>query len=258
MHCMSLSPRIFRWCTTHLFVAACCMYAGATHAQESSYVSDTWRFQVTPYVWMTGLQGDIRPTSNLPTAHVSQSFSDVLSDLDAAAFLNGTARKGRYVMQVDTSYAALSDSASLPVGLSARAKVKQRSLTLLGGYNWQLSPRDSLDAMAGARWWNIRATVQVQPVLQVQTQESFVDPIIAIRWHHQLNPSWSTLVYADVGGLGVGSEFTWQVLAVANYQIRDNIYLSAGYRQLNVDYRNGGRRLDFGMGGPVLGATFRF
>lgn len=56
----------------------------------------------------------------------------------------------------------------------------------------------------------------------------------------------------------MGSEFTWQLLAVVNYQLRDNIYVSAGYRQLSVDYRSNGRRLDFGMGGPVLGATFRF
>ena len=56
----------------------------------------------------------------------------------------------------------------------------------------------------------------------------------------------------------VGAEFTWQLLAVVNYQLRDNIYVSAGYRQLSVDYRSNGRSLDFGMGGPVLGATFRF
>lgn len=56
----------------------------------------------------------------------------------------------------------------------------------------------------------------------------------------------------------MGSEFTWQLQAVVNYQLRDNIYVSAGYRQLSVGYRSNGRRLDFGMGGPVLGATFRF
>lgn len=220
--------------------------------------TEGWRFQLTPYVWMTGLKGDIRVARNAPTAHVSQSFTDVLNDLDAAAFLNGTARKGRYVLQLDASYASLSDQASLPMGLKAHTKIQQSALTLTGGRNWQLSPADSLDVLAGVRWWNIRASVQLQPLLHTQTRESFVDPIVALRWRHQFTPRWSTLVYADLGGLGVGSDFTWQLLAVANYQLRDNVFLSAGYRQLNVDYRSGGRRLDFGMGGPVLGATFRF
>ncbi len=131
-------------------------------------------------------------------------------------------------------------------------------MTLLGGYNWQLSPRDSLDAMAGMRWWNIRANVQIQPVLQAQVHESFADPIFAARWRHQWNQRWSTLLYTDAGGFGVGSEFTWQILAALNYQFRDNIFLTAGYRHMNVKYRGDGTRLDVGMGGPVLGATFRF
>lgn len=257
---MTLSSTLARRAMKHPWVVAAAaglLSAGVAQAQAPQS-ADAWRFQITPYVWMTGLQGDIRPTHNAPTAHVSQSFSDVLSNLDTAAFLSGTARQGRYVLQADTSYAAVSDAASLPMGLQARAKVKQSALTLSGGYNWVLSPQDSLDALVGVRWWNIRATVQVQPLLQVRARESFADPIVALRWHHQLNPRWFTLAYADVGGFGVGSDFTWQLLAVLNYQIRDDIYLSAGYRQLNVDYRNGGQRLDFSMGGPILGATFRF
>ncbi|WP_262983254.1 hypothetical protein [Paracoccus mutanolyticus] len=43
-----------------------------------------------------------------------------------------------------------------------------------------------------------------------------------------------------------------------NYQVTDQLYVSAGYRQLNVDYRDGGTRLDVTMAGPILGATWRF
>lgn len=255
---MSLTTPSARRCMTRLLASTCWLPLGLAHAQDPLALGETWRFQVTPYVWMTGLQADIRAAHSLPTAHVSQSFSDVLGNLDAAAFVNGTARKGRYVMQLDMSYAALSDTASLPLGLKARAKVKQNSLTLAGGYNWQLSPRDSVDAMLGVRRWGVKAAVNVPNMLQTQIKESFIDPIAAIRWRHQMGTNWSTLVYADAGGLGAGSELTWQLLAVVNYQIRNNIYLSGGYRHLYVDYRNSGRRLEFGMGGPVLGATFRF
>lgn len=233
--------------------------ASSVYAQDAAPQGDvTWHFQLTPYVWMTGLKADIRASNHLPTAHVSQSFSDVLSDLDAAFFLSGTARKGRYVLHGDLTYASVSDSATLPIGLKGSAKVTQRSTTVLGGYNWELSPTDSLDAMAGVRWWNIRANVQVQPLLQAQMQESFADPIVAARWRHQLDQRWSTLLYTDVGGFGVGSQFTWQVLAAVNYQLRDNLFLTAGYRYMSFKYREGARRLDVGMGGPVLGATLRF
>lgn len=69
---------------------------------------------------------------------------------------------------------------------------------------------------------------------------------------------WSTLPYRDVGGFGAGSEFTWQLLTVVNDQVRDHLFLSAGCRQLNVDYRHHVQRLNLRMSGPVLGATLRF
>lgn len=242
-----------------LSTAALLLPLGSAIAQEPDPVgADTWRFQITPYVWMTGLQGDIRPSAGLPTVHISQPFSDVIKHLDAAAFLSGTARKGRYVLHGDTTYASVSDSATLPGNLKGRAKVTQQSMTLLGGYNWDISPIDSLDLMAGVRWWNLHANVQVQPIVQAQINRSFADPIAAVRWRRQWNPDWSTLLYADAGGLGVGSQSTWQVVAVANYQLRSNVFLSAGFRHISVDYRNAGTRLNVGMGGPLLGATFRF
>ncbi|MBF6629982.1 MAG: hypothetical protein ITG01_02365 [Comamonas sp.] len=42
------------------------------------------------------------------------------------------ARRGRYVLQADASYASFSSTTSLPLGLQARAKIRQSSLTLIG------------------------------------------------------------------------------------------------------------------------------
>jgi hypothetical protein len=74
----------------------------------------------------------------------------------------------------------------------------------------------------------------------------------------ELAPRWSMLLYGDVGGFGVGSEHTSQFVGTVNYQMRDNFYVSGGYRVLNVDYRSGGTRIDATMRGPLVGATWRF
>lgn len=42
--------------------------------------------------------------------------------------------------------------------------------------------------LEGVRLWSIRATVQVQSLLQVQTKDTFADPIVAVRWRHQVPP----------------------------------------------------------------------
>jgi hypothetical protein len=227
------------------------------HAQTDAD-NEHWRFQVTPYLWMMGLKGNLQLSPSLPKAHVSQSFSDVLGDLDAALFFSGTARRGRLVVQADASYAALSRQANVTYGLQAHTKIQQTSLTVTGGTQWQLSPQDSVDAMAGARGWHLRSSLHVPTLLSAHVNRSFIDPIVALRWRHAWSDRWSSLLYADAGGWGVGSKFTWQLMGTINYQWKDAIYLSAGYRQLNVDYRHSHQRLDLRMGGPIVGVTFRF
>ncbi len=112
--------------------------------------------------------------------------------------------------------------------------------------------------MAGLRYWNIQAAVNVPPHASARSPSSFVDPVVAVRWRQTLAPRWSSLVYADLGGFGVGSRSTWQWLALANYRASDNLHLSMGYRHLRVDYGERGRRLDVALSGPMLGATWQF
>ena len=61
-----------------------------------------------------------------------------------------------------------------------------------------------------------------------------------------------------MGGFGVGSRATWQLLGTVNYRLADQLTLSAGYRKLSVDYRSGGTRFDMRLGGPIIGATLEF
>lgn len=230
----------------------------AQSAETSEELASGWRFQATPYVWMTGLQGHVRPLRAAPRVHVDKSFSDVLDNLDAAFFLHATARKDRWLVHGDMTYASTSDRVSLPLGLSAGAQVKQTSLSLLGGATWWSTPQTTVDAMAGVRWWRIQAQVQVPPLLQAASRTTFADPVLALRWRQDWAPRWSTVVYGDVGGFGVGAHATWQALVTLNYQITPQAYVSLGYRHLSVDYRKDGKSLDFSMAGPMLGATWRF
>lgn len=236
--------------------SAVCIFHGEGIAQ--SLPNDAWHFQLTPYVWLTGLDGRIQPFRGAPTAHVDKSFNDILDNLDAGFFLSGTARRGRWVLHGDFSHASASESAALPLGLSAKAKARQTSMTLAGGYNWALSQQSSLDVLGGVRFWDIDADVRVPGLASAQSKTSFLDPVIAMRWRYGFTPQWSSLVYVDAGGFGVGSDSTWQVLGTLNYQWRDNIYFSLGYRHLGVNYRSNGKRLDFSQSGPLFGATFQF
>ena len=222
-------------------------------------MAQDWSGQITPYVWGAGLGGDVTPFAGAPTLSFDKSLSEVLEDTDGAFFLSGFARRDRLVLMGDLSWSASSKAGVLPPGVPAEGKVTQRSLTLLAGWRVVSNDRMTLDALAGARAWRVESRIRLAGgALSAAPGKDFIDPILALRANVALAPQWSALLYADVGGFGAGSEHTSQFLATVNYQVTDQLYVSAGYRQLNVDYRDGGTRLDVTMAGPILGATWRF
>ncbi|NLY63984.1 MAG: hypothetical protein GX070_03390 [Alcaligenaceae bacterium] len=218
-----------------------------------------WHGQITPYVWATGMGGNITPFSRAPTISIDKSFSKVLKDLDGAFFLNGFARKERFVVNGDLLYASLSRKGEVFPGISASGKLKTAALTLTGGYRAITDPLVTLDVMAGARLWRVRGSVKV-PLLgeQKSSEKTFVDPIVALRANFTLDPDWSILTYGDIGGFGAGSEKTRQFLLSINYKISDNMHISTGYRHLDLDYRNKGMLIDTRLTGPFLGLTWQF
>ncbi|VDC24839.1 hypothetical protein [Pseudogemmobacter humi] len=222
-------------------------------------LAEDWSGQITPYIWATGFGGDITPFTGAPTLSFDKSFSDVLEDLDGAFFLSGYARQDRLVLMGDLSWSSSSKSGRVPPGLPAEGKLTQRSLTMLMGWRAVENQGFSLDLLGGARAWSIKSSIAVAGgLIHASPGKNFVDPILAARANIAMGPQWSALVYADFGGFGVGSESTSQVLATVNYEVNDNLWLSFGYRQLNVDYRSGGTEVDVRMGGPLIGATWRF
>lgn len=218
-----------------------------------------WTGQITPYVWATGMGGSLTPYAGAPTLSFDKSFSDVIKDLDGAFFLSGYARKDRLVLFGDLSWSSSSKDGLLAPGLPAEGRLRQRSITLLAGYRAIAKDDVTLDLLAGARAWDIDARISVAGgAISASPGEKFVDPILAVRANFALAPRWSAILYADVGGFGVGSDSTFQVMATANYQLADKVFVSAGYRRLDVDYTDGGTHLDVTMAGPLFGVTWRF
>jgi hypothetical protein len=235
--------------------------AGTAQAQANT---DT-AFQITPYVWATGVGGDITPFTGAPTVAISKSFTDLIKDLDVAFFVSAYARRGNLVFMGDVSSSSSSRSGAAPVlGLPASGKLTQTSVTALAGYRVAQTETATFDILGGLRHWRVKGAVDVPAVPQVfpgaaaSRTVNFTDPIIAARANFQIAPGWSALLYADVGGFGVGSKITAQLLGTVNYQMRENAFLSVGYRHLHVDYRSGGTRFDMRMSGPIIGATLRF
>ena len=229
----------------------------ASSAEES--VTDRWALQLTPYLWASGVGGDLRPFRGGSVVSIDKSFSEVLKHSDGAFFLTGYARRNRLVLLGDVSYSSSSRDGKLPPGLPASGSFRQASATLAAGYRAISNADINLDLLAGLRAWSVKASVDVAGgLVQTSPEKRFVDPVLGLRAHIPIAPRWSALAYGDVGGFGMGSRATHQVAATVNYQWSEQAFVSLGYRVLTLDYRRGGTRIDVTMAGPLLGATWRF
>ncbi|MBP1806204.1 hypothetical protein [Rubellimicrobium aerolatum] len=218
-----------------------------------------WNVQVTPYVWGSGVSGELTPLAGGPTLDFDESLSDVLEDLDGAFFLSAYARSERWVVLGDISSATSSREGTVPPGLPAEGEVSQRSVTLAVGYRAVSGPRATVDLLAGARFWDVEVSAAAPAVgLSAGADVSFSDPILGARVNLTLAPRLSAILYADVGGFGTGSEATNQVVATLNYAVTDRFYVSSGWRRLYVDYDSGGTDFEAALSGPLLGVTWRF
>ncbi|MER9200892.1 hypothetical protein NKJ28_27520 [Mesorhizobium sp. M0145] len=123
------------------------------------------------------------------------------------------------------------------------------------------TPQFTFDALAGARVWYISNDVTVQYAgFSLSREEDFgwVDPVIGARAFYNITDRLSVMAQADIGGFGVGADFTWQVLGIVNYLLTDHFSVSAGYKHLAIDHDDEGYVFDATLSGPVLGITYRF
>jgi hypothetical protein len=140
----------------------------------------------------------------------------------------------------------------------------------------QLGPGDGtgatlgIEPYAGARLTYVRAEVQGDLELEqlgigidreTDRSETWVDPIIGTRAILDLSERWSLRLAGDVGGFGVGSDFTWAAQGILGYRLplgRFETVLGVGYQVLSWDYEDDDFEWDVTQQGPLLGAAIRF
>jgi opacity protein-like surface antigen len=92
----------------------------------------------------------------------------------------------------------------------------------------------------------------------VSARESWWDPVIGVRVLVPLAEAWTLVGYADIGGFGVGSDLTYQLLAGVNWQFARSVSAKVGYRYFYQDYEQDGFIWDMAASGFYLGAGFKF
>jgi hypothetical protein len=227
--------------------------------------SGGWEFSITPYLWGAGEKGDIQAFAVAPPVDVDLKFSDIFDHLDFAAMGTVQAKNGRFVSMADIAYVKVSASKGVgvrdPDFIDIDLETSTFTATALAGYRAVDQGEMFLDLMGGGRLNTVKTKLSLSgPVrsLSGKSSETWLDPVIAARFHAPIGGDWAFVIYGDVGGFGLGSDLTWQLQGAVQYHLSRHWSLEAGWRQFAVDYDKQGFLYDVKLGGPLLGATYRF
>jgi hypothetical protein len=252
-----------------------------------------WTVRFTPYGWLTALKGT--QTVRGRSVKVDASFIDIVEKSDSLLALMGNveARNGPFALYGDVVWSkigveggnvrsrALAPGVTGTLGTSLNLDITMATVEVGAAYEVARSGSVAFDVLGGARYWyqeadlsfDIAGAVDVGD-LQVAGARAFarsrsvdwLDPVIGARVRYTVAPGHELFLRGDIGGFGVGSEFSWQAIGAYAFDFGtyQGITFSGviGYRALSVDYAQGeGRqRYEFDMveHGPILGISARF
>jgi opacity protein-like surface antigen len=259
------------------FVTALAFSVHASAAGQTEASGDAWQFELTPYLFGAGLNGTTGISTGLGnvTTDIDMSFGDVLDNFDSGFMMMFEARKDQWSFGIDGVYFKLKNEAAKswtgPLGNSGtgtlQATMTQQIYQPYAAYRL-LNGRDKLDLLGAARYTQLDTDLNLvtttgSPLLpdgsrSISPSENWWDPVIGVRLLTPFTEEWAFVGYADIGGFGVGSDFTYQLLAGLNWQFSKSVSAKAGYRYFYQDYEQDGFIWDMAASGFYLGAGFRF
>ena len=233
-------------------------------------VSDAWRFEVTPYLWLSGIKGTVNLNNGLAKS-ADFSSSNVLSNLKSGGMIAAEAHNGNWGIAGDLISATLQNSGSVamltPAGVARIAdKVTVQETILTGVVTYTVANNKDayVDALLGVRAIDVTATLNgnldgTSISKTVSNKTSTVDPIIGAKGRYRIaDSSWYIPAYADIGSGGGTTNLTWQVMAGVGKSFGSLIDASLTYRAMYYDMKSGGVLQKTTMQGPQLAVTFKF
>ena len=227
--------------------------------------TDSWEFRLTPYGWLTAIDGTSGP-EGFPS-EIDAGFSDVLDVLEMAAALQFEARRGRWGFMADAFYAELGLSGTLPGPLQTNVDVdfEQFLGEFVVFYRVSETPESFVDLYAGIRHMSLTLDLEATttgtllPIGGTRSGDAdWTDPIIGVRSQWEINDRWYLAAKGDIGGFGVDSDFTWNIQGSVGYRFNDSVSLEVGYRYFDTDYSGGGFTYDVAQSGALIGLNFEF
>jgi hypothetical protein len=226
-----------------------------TQGGPTGAMDDEWHFNVVPYLWMTGIKGDVS-VAGLPEVPVEASFSDIWENFDFGLAGRFEGRKNRFGFGLDFTYnnlgAPVASNAPVVGSLGLEADVRQLFSEGFAFYRVAHGGRADnpahLDVLVGARYTGTRTRLTAETGAGVQydgqSQDlDWFDAMAGLKFRAPLGSRAAVLGRADVAGFG--SNVTWNLEGDLAFRAAHHWTIGAGWRYMDIDYDNDGEGIAF-------------
>src|SRR5437899_9563067 len=145
-----------------------------------------WQFDIAPYLWAANMNG--RVGAGPITAHMTESFSEILSQLNIGGMLWLGAHKGPFGIFLNSMYIVLSDDAKVgPIQVDQKTRsglftaglsyiILQKQFSFTNGLTTQLQ----LEPYLGDRYTLNNVRIKIFN-LTINSNHHWQDPIVGMR-----------------------------------------------------------------------------
>ncbi|MDD5321466.1 MAG: hypothetical protein PHD43_12785 [Methylococcales bacterium] len=243
---------------------------------EKSAATSPWGFNLSPYLWLPGISGDL--SAQQQSSSVDASFIDIvdksrrfplgfMGHFEAHYERFGFFLDGVYMnIKLDPVLKRLSNGISSELGImdyGLTYRIFGATAAEMPGWQGKTRPI-ALDVRAGARTiWLDNSVELAGPADIVQrnfsSSKSFTSPIIGGRIIVDFTPHWFVMADGDVGGFGAQNvDFTGSILGALGYRTAFfdiPASVEAGYKALFINVDGDTITAKTTLDGPFIGLT---
>jgi hypothetical protein len=238
------------------FVAVLGLQAQETTSTENN--KSGWNFIIEPYMMLPNMSGETGIGEVIPPVEVDADVGDILGHLKMGAMLYMEATNDTWTISSDLIYMKLGQDIKTNQFVTGGNVTMQQLAWEVAGLR-KVTPW--LDAGLALRLMSLDMEINTQTLLSdrnAATNETWVDPVIVARTQGLINDKWIYKVRGDLGGFGIGSDFTWQIQADFGYRFSKLFSTTLGYRVIGVDYSNSSGSDSFLYDVDTFGTVVRF
>lgn len=219
--------------------------AFAVPALPGAQAAGEWEWSVEPYFMATNIDGDIG-TGRFLEGPIEVDTSDILETLELGGMIHLEAiHSSGWGGIADYGFMRLGDKLTGPRDGVNKLTVRQGVFEGMA-FRRFAAEKGFFDVYGGIRWWDNKVRLQLaldlpQGQPEVTIKEAWIDPVIGVRYYAQLNDKWTLSLQGDIGGFGMGADFTYAVVGGFLYRFNDTFSLDVRYKALWVDYVDGQR-----------------